>query len=65
MLKKLFKGNILTDFIWLFVGIAGGINYYLKGSYWTAGIFAFLAILYLIKIASPLWKGNQVSSDSE
>ena len=64
-LKKLFKGNIFTDLIWLLVGIAGGINYFLKGRYWAAGAFAFLAILYLIKIASPLLKGREVGSDSE
>ena len=64
MLKKLFKGNIFTDFIWLLVGIAGGINFYLKSRYWAAGVFAFLAILYLIKIASHLFKGLEVSSDA-
>ena len=65
MLKKLFRGNIFTDFIWLFVGVAGGINYYLKGRYWTTGVFTFLAILYLIKILSPLVKNNEIRSDSE
>lgn len=65
MLKKLFKGNIFTDFIWLFVGIAGGVNFYIKGSYWAAGIFAFLAILYLIKIVSHLFKDHEIRSDSE
>lgn len=65
MLKKLFKGNIFTDFIWLIVGIAGGINYYFKGSYWAAGVFAFLAILYLFKIVRPLFKDYEIRNDAE
>ena len=65
MLKKLFKENIITDLIWLFVGIAGGINFYLKGRDWAAGVFAFLAVLYLIKIISPLLKDHVVKSDSK
>jgi hypothetical protein len=61
MLQKLFRGNIYTDLIWLFVGIAGGIYFYSNGSYWATGVFTFLAILYLVKILRPRIRNNEMS----
>ena len=59
MLEKLLKGNIYTDLIWLFFGIAGVINFYLKGSYLETGVFALHAILYILKIFKPVINKNK------
>ncbi|SDF51741.1 hypothetical protein SAMN04487992_12029 [Cellulophaga baltica] len=49
-MNKFLKGNIYTDILWLIIGIAGGVYYYTKNSYWSCGIFLFVAFLYIIKL---------------